>query len=296
MPSYQRFPGNDEFKHDLQNRDVYNFRNHIYSLRRLENHERKERVSVGEYTVEHIMPQNKNLSAQWQTDLGPDWQHIHEKYLHTLGNLTLTGYNSEYSDRPFAQKRDVKGGFKMSPLKLNEGIGERERWDERAINDRAKALANLASRVWEAVYLPEERLAGYRALPDQVPVTSYTIEDHPNLSSGSKCRPLFDAFRKEVLALNPVVTEEFLKLYVAYKAETNFADVVPQVSRLRLSLNMSFQELHDPRGLAKDVTNFGRWGNGDVEVGLSNFEDLQYMMYLVRQAFERQMGNGESEA
>ena len=96
--------------------------------------------------------------------------------------------------------------------------------------------------------------------------------------------------------MNPVVTEEFLKLYVAYKAETNFADVVPQVSRLRLSLNMSFQELHDPRGLAKDVTNFGRWGNGDVEVGLSDFEDLRYVMYLVRQAFERQMGNGESEA
>lgn len=295
MPSYRRFPGDDEFTHDLQNRDVYNFRNHSYLLRRLENHERKERVSVGEYTVEHIMPQNKNLSAQWQTDLGPDWQQIHEKYLHTLGNLTLTGYNSEYSDQPFAEKRDVKGGFKMSPLKLNEGIGTLERWDERAIKARAELLASRASEVWEAVYLPEEQLAEYRALPDQAPVTSYTIEDHPNLSPGSTSRMLFDALRKEIVALNPVVTEEFLKLYVAYKAETNFADVIPQVSRLRLSLNMSFQELHDPRGLAKDVTNLGRWGNGDVEVGLSNLEDLRYVMALVRQAFERQMGNGEGE-
>ena len=295
MPSYRRFPGDDEFKHDLQTRDVYNFRNNSYLLRRLENHERKERASIGEYTVEHIMPQNKDLSAQWQADLGPDWQHIHEKYLHTLGNLTLTGYNSEYSDRPFAEKRDMEGGFKMSPLKLNEGIGERERWDERAINDRAESLANLASRVWGAVYLPEERLAEYRAVPDQAPVPSYTIEDHPNLNPGSTSRILFDALRKEIVALNPVVTEEFLKLYVAYKAETNFADVVPQASRLRLSLNMSFQELHDPRGLARDVSNLGRWGNGDVEVGLSNLEDLRYVMALVRQAFERQMGNGEDE-
>ncbi len=216
--------------------------------------------------------------------------------MHTLGNLTLTGYNSEYSDRPFAAKRDMDGGFKMSPLKLNEGIGTRERWDERAIKARAEFLANLASKVWGAVNLPEEQLAHYRTLPEQGPVSTYTIEDHPNLTPGSTCRPLFDAFRKEVLALNPVVTEEFLKLYVDYKAETNFVDVAPQASRLRLSLNMSFQELHDPRGMAKDVTHIGRWGNGDVEVMLSDLGELRYVMALVRQALERQMGNGESGA
>jgi predicted transport protein len=101
--------------------------------------------------------------------------------------------------------------------------------------------------------------------------------------------------RKEVLALDPCVGEEVLKLYVAYKAETNFVDVVPQKTRLRLTLNMHFHELHDPRGLAKDVTNLGRWGNGDVQVGLSIPEELPYVMGLVRQAFEKQMGNGEAE-
>ena len=64
------------------------------------------------------------------------------------------------------------------------------------------------------------------------------------------------------------MTEEFLKLYVAYKAETNFVDVVPQAKRLRLSLNMGFPEINDPSGICKDVTGLGRWGNGDVEVGL----------------------------
>jgi predicted transport protein len=90
------------------------------------------------------------------------------------------------------------------------------------------------------------------------------------------------------------VTEEFLKLYIAYKAETNFVDVVPQASRLRLALNMQFHELHDPRGIVKDVTNLGRWGNGDVEVGLTSLEDLPYVLGLIRQSFEKQMGNGES--
>lgn len=84
-----------------------------------------------------------------------------------------------------------------------------------------------------------------------------------------------------------------MKLYVAYKAETNFVDVVPQARRLRLSLNMPFNEIFDPRGICKDVTNHGRWGNGDVEVGLHTLEDLPYVMGLIRQSFERQMGETE---
>ena len=83
---------------------------------------------------------------------------------------------------------------------------------------------------------------------------------------------------------------------VAYKAETNFVDVVPQQSRLRLSLNMHFHELHDPKKLAKDVTNLGRWGNGDVEVGLSAAEDMPYVMGLVQQAFEKQMADAEGQS
>jgi hypothetical protein len=104
-------------------------------------------------------------------------------------------------------------------------------------------------------------------------------------------RPVFEAFRKGVLALDPCVTEEFLKLYVAYKAETNFVDVVPQAKRLRLALNLRFAEINDPKGLCKDVTGIGRWGNGDVEIGLSNLEDLPYVLGLVRQSLEMQLGN-----
>jgi len=101
-------------------------------------------------------------------------------------------------------------------------------------------------------------------------------------------RKLWELLRNEILALDPCVNEEFLKLYIAYKAETNFVDVVPQVSRLRLSLNMPFPDLYDPRGVSLDVTNVGRWGNGSVEVGLASPADLPYVMSLIRQAFERQ--------
>ncbi|MGI8684548.1 MAG: DUF5655 domain-containing protein [Acidimicrobiales bacterium] len=121
------------------------------------------------------------------------------------------------------------------------------------------------------------------------PETGFSIEDHPNLLAASR-RALFEKFRSEILALDPMVTEHFLKLYVAYKTETNFVDVVPQVARLRLSLNLPFEVLHDERKQAWDVTGRGHWGNGNIEVGLDESTDFNYIMGLVRQAYEFQMG------
>lgn len=290
LPSYRRFPTDDEFKRDIQTRDLYNFRNCSYWLRRLENHGRKERVAVDQYTIEHIMPQNEDVPPAWRAALGPDWQRIHETYLHTLGNLTLTGYNSEYSDHTFPEKRDMTGGFKESPLKLNAGLGQLQHWNESEIQSRAIRLAELALTVWTAPRLESAVLATYK--PKTPATTTYTVDDHPHLLSPT-IQPLFDALRKAVKALDPVVNEEFLKLYVAYKAETNFLDVIPKAKRLLCSINVPFAELDDPKGLCRDVTGLGRWGNGYAEIHLENLEDLPYIMGLVRQAFERQMGNGE---
>jgi len=287
LPSYRRFPNDEEFRRDIQTRDLYNFRSRSYWLRRMENHGRKERVPVDDYTIEHILPQNENLSEKWKTDLGPEWERIRQDFLHTLGNLTLTGYNSEYSDRSFVEKRDLSGGFAESPLRMNQGLGALTQWNEETIRQRAEKLAKQAVDVWGAPKLDSSIVDAYKP---QVSTAGYSIDDHPHLVAGPM-RELFEAFRKQVVALDPCVTEEFLKLYVAYKAETNFVDVVPQAKRLRLSLNVRFHEIDDPRGICKDVSNLGRWGNGDVEVGLSSAEELPYVMGLVRQSFEKQMGN-----
>ena len=287
MPSYRGFPTDEEFRRQLETRDLYKFPRKAYWLKRLENYGRKERVAVDEYTIEHIMPQNEKLSVAWRTALGDDWKRVQETWLHTLGNLTLTGYNSEYSDRPFPDKRDMVGGFKESPLKLNQGLGSLDNWDEDAIKKRAARLSKTAAKVWAFPELSADVLAAYR-VPEES--TGYSIVDHPYLENGN-VQLLFEAFRKEVLALDPCVTEQFLKLYVAYKAETNFVDVVPQSKRLRLSLNLAFSEINDPKKLCKDVSGVGRWGNGDVEVALENAEHLAYIVGLVRQSFEKQMGS-----
>lgn len=292
LPSYRRFPADDEFTKDLKVRDLYNFGlRRSYWLHRMENFGRKERVPVNEYTIEHILPQNENLSPKWKADLGEEWERIQKTYLHTLGNLTLTGYNAEYSDRPFIEKRDMVGGFRESPLRLNEGLGSLDHWGEQVIKDRAAKLAARAIKVWTPPCLDPAILEAYKPKAE---TAGYTLDDHPYLQSGP-LRDVFEAFRKQVVALDPCVTEEFLKLYVAYKAETNFVDIVPQAKRLRLSLNMKFPEINDPHGICKDVSGLGRWGNGDVEVGLASLEELPYVIGLVRQAFEKQMGNGTDD-
>ena len=288
MPTYRRFPSDEEFREQIKVRDLYNLHSRSYWLRRFENFERKERVPVDEYTIEHIMPQNEDLTPAWKQAIGDDWKRVHEKYLHTLGNLTLTGYNSEYSNRPFKEKRDMEGGFRQSPLRINAGLGELEEWTETTIVQRANTLAKRASDVWRFPDIDADVLNAYRS--EEAVETSYSVEDHPHLSD-SPTKELFEAFRKEVLKLDPCVSEEFLKLYIAYKAETNFVDVIPQAKGLSLSLNMKFVDINDPKGLCRDITGLGRWGNGDVDLKFSRLDELPYVIGLVRQSLERQLGN-----
>ena len=288
MPSYRRFPRDDEFRRALIDRDLYNFPRRQYWLRRLENHGRKERVLLEEYTVEHIMPQNENLSAEWQAALGDDWRDIHNKYLHTLGNLTLTAYNPEYSDRSFPEKRDMSGGFAHSPLNLNEGLGSVSEWNEEAIKRRAGSLADLALAVWAsppAEFSPKVVASG--GVTDNVAL----IDNFQYLERGGISRILLDALRTQLFGLDPCVTEHVWVHYIAYRAETNFVDVVPRASSLRLILNMPYADLDDPRGLAENIAGVGHLGNGDVLIRLTNLEELPYAMAMARQAIQRQMAD-----
>lgn len=283
LPSYRRFPRNEEFSREFSARDLYNMRNRSYWLRRLENYGSKEVAPVENYTIEHIMPQNERLSEAWREMLGPEWERVHREKVHTLGNLTLTGYNSEYSDRAFHEKRDMPGGFRQSPLRLNRTLGEAVCWDETAIAERAQRLATQACEVWPA---PP---ASSTPQPPASRRQNYELMDFPQLASGP-VRELFDALQREVLALDACVTEEFLKHYIAYKAESTIVNVVPQKRQLLLNINIPFANLHDPMGKARDVSEIGRWGNGEAQVVLATSTDVPYVIGLVRQALEQQLG------
>lgn len=143
-----RFPSDEEFRAAFVIKDMYHINNRRYIFSRLENYKTKERVDIEDCTIEHIMPQNKELSVEWQQDLGPNWQEVQARYLHTIGNLTLTGYNSELGDRPFLEKRNMEGGFAHSPLRLNKSLSTLKKWDALAIEKRASELAALAVEIW----------------------------------------------------------------------------------------------------------------------------------------------------
>lgn len=285
--SHRRFPKNEEFIQESLVKDVYNFRNRNYLLRKLENFNRKEIVDIESYTIEHIMPQNKNLSSEWRESLGISWEEIHNTYLHRLGNLTLTRYNSELSDKPFLVKREMKGGFADSPLRLNKELGRLDVWNEDEITKRARSLADLAVRVWKYPQISDEVISKYSKNNSKVETVSYTIADHPELKG--EMLALYDELRKRISNLDSSVRMEYKKLYVAFKTITNFVDIVPQKSRLRISLNMAFREIKDPQGICKDVSNLGRWGNGDVEFSLSSVNEIEYAMFLIKQSFEKQL-------
>nr|WP_121037979.1 DUF262 and DUF1524 domain-containing protein [Helicobacter pylori] len=280
----QRFPNNDEFKEYFITIDFYHFQKKEYFLERLENFERKERVYAHEYTTEHIMPQT--LEEEWERDLGENFQAIHDKYLHTIGNLTLTGYNQEYSNKSFQEKRDMEKGFKQSPLKLNQSLKDLESFGEKEIEKRANDLADWALKIWTYPKLEAETLEKYK----QKGKRENKVYDLSSYKFGSHSRELFDILSKEIKVLDERITEKFNQEYISYMFDKNFVDIVPLKNGLKLYLNMPFNELQDEKNLARDMTIKGHLGNGDIEVKLETKEDIPYCLGLIKQALEKQMG------
>lgn len=149
--SYKRFPSDYEVREKLQTKDIYHFRLRKYLLEALENYYHKEPIDLNtvNYTIEHIMPQNIEHNLSWQQMLGEDWQEVHSLYLHTLGNLTITGYNAEMSNKSFVEKVNGESGFKHSHLKLSESIAQCDVWNKKAIQRRTNILTDIILKIWK---------------------------------------------------------------------------------------------------------------------------------------------------
>ncbi len=277
----QRFPNNDEFKKLFITIDFYKFKKNKYFLERLENFDTKEPVDTQKCNIEHIMPQT--LTPKWQRDLGENFEAIHDKYLHTIGNLTLTGYNQEYSNNSFQEKRDMEKGFKQSPLRLNQSLKDLESFGEKEIEKRANDLADWALKIWTYPNLDAETLEKYK------PKKEKKAYDLSSYKFGSHSRELFDILSKEIKALDERITEKFNQEYISYMFDKNFVDIVVQTKDLKLYLNMPFNELQDEKNLARDMTNKGHLGNGDIEVKLETKENIPYCLGLIKQVLEKQM-------
>ncbi len=277
---YKEFPNDDKFTAAFVSRDIYNMRSRNFILSHLENYGNKAPIIIENYTIEHIMPQNSSLSLEWQQMLGTNWREVQKTYLHTIGNLTLTAYNSEMSDHPFMVKMDMEGGFRESALRLNAYVVKLTEWNEQRIKERASLLADKAKQIWAFPDMTAEELAPYQTV--EKPAERYNIETY---DTNVFTKTLFKVLDRRIQNLSPDVKREFKKLYVAYKLETNFVDIVFQKQRLRISVNMKFSQVIDPNGICRDITGLGRWGNGDVELYMEHTSDVDQIMEIVEQSY-----------
>jgi uncharacterized protein with ParB-like and HNH nuclease domain len=176
----QRFPNNEEFEKTLINKEIYSSqaKNKIFLLESLENYNSAYPVNAENLTIEHVMPQT--LTKEWKIKLGDNWQEVHNKYLHTLGNLSLTAKNSELSNHSLENKQQID--FQISKLKLNYKLDNETEWNEKIIIERAKSLIKNAEEIW-----PYPKTTYSKPIPEE---QTFDLESEDSFS-GSKPSHLF---------------------------------------------------------------------------------------------------------
>lgn len=140
------FPGDEEFRAEFIKCNFYKKGTEFckYTLKLLETFENKEQTDMENITIEHIMPQT--LNSEWRIELGSKFEQIHSEYINTIGNLTLTGYNPELSNKNFELKKRY---YEESNIKMSREIANYDKWKDTEIKDRAEQLFEKAKRIWK---------------------------------------------------------------------------------------------------------------------------------------------------
>ena len=282
----QRFPTDDEFERAILEVDLYHRRNCHHLLSRLENSKQGEPSPVQDYSVEHIMPQT--LGAKWRAMLGDDWEAIHEEWLHRLGNLTLTAYNSEMSNKSFSKKKTTAGGFNDSAVRLNSFVRRQESWTATQIRERGTLLARRALDVWSHHGADEQKLREARLLDLRGRAAAKTSDD---LHLRPKLRSLLDNALQRIRELGGILEVIEKKSVCCYLPPEFFVEILPMTKNLRLLLPLDFDDVSVPEGLeVYDATEWSWIQNRvhtecDLIVDVYDDADIARAMVLVRQAF-----------
>ena len=282
-----RYPNDAEFTREFKTRNMYKMRNLRFLLEKIENYNRKEPISIADFTIEHVMPQNEKISADWEKELGSDYLTVHQIYLHTIGNLTLTAYNPSLSDKSFALKKSTEKGFLKSPLFLNESIAQATQWNKETIENRAELLVKKALVIWAYPNVNQITIDKYQ--PTKQADQGIDFESFNDRFTQTTLN-LYKQLKEKIIAIDPsTIKISYTKRYIAFKAITNFVDVIPYKKKLKLTLNFPFEEVIDPTNMTRDITNVGSWGNGDVEITIEKPDQITPAFEIVKQAYEYQI-------
>jgi uncharacterized protein with ParB-like and HNH nuclease domain/predicted transport protein len=283
----RRFPTDAEFQESLESRDVYEMRNCHYLLDRLEN-DSKEKIDTANFTIEHVLPQNEDLRLEWQTMLGADWKTVQQMWLHRLGNITLTGYNSEYRDRSFEDKKTVQDGFNDSPLRLNKFIREQPAWTSLEMEKRGQLLAAKAVGIWPSLVVDVDAVREAELEERRTQAARYNID---KLEFDTESRALFDLLRPQILALGDDVIELCGPKSVTYRVYDFFVELIPRKRRISLVFNLDYEDCDDPTQRASDATEWAfityASESGGVLFSLNDASHVAPALHIIRQAYER---------
>ena len=288
MEDYKEFPSNEEFEKAFIEKDVYTGRLRNYTLIKLENYSHeKDKMSFDnkDVTIEHVLPENKNLKPYWRKVLGENWQEIQKKYVHTIGNLTFSNkaYNSEMQDYSFEDKMKVEGGIKYSNYRLSDDIANSSKWDIDEIISRSQRLAKDALDIWKIPELSEEVMKKYR---NNIRAEKYQYENmnhYPEMRE--EIRKKYEELDRRILELDEKIQKVYTKHYVAYKYEySNFVEIIIYKWSINVLLDIPFDNIIDEREICEDISNIGSWGTGDVQIKVRNDADIDYIMELIKQS------------
>ncbi|MXZ25071.1 MAG: DUF262 domain-containing protein [Caldilineaceae bacterium SB0665_bin_21] len=251
-----RFPSNEEFLKGVQERDLYSMRVCRHVLDTLENHGQDEVSPLGDYSIEHVMPQALDESGKWETMLGDDWEEIHRTWLHRLGNLTLVGYgrNPSLSNLSFLEKREHSLGFRHSAVRLNRYIREQDKWTETEMRERGAEMALRAIGIWpypeaDVLLVQDKDVAELKARS--------VTRDISGVSMSAKTRALLNDLRDRVQTLGEVISVVENRSLCFYDGSGDFfAEFIPMKGSVRLLVPGPFEELEDSDGIAADAK---RW-------------------------------------
>lgn len=285
MPAAYAFPEDAEFERALTEENLYQKRVRFHVLDALENRDRNEQVDTAGFSIEHVMPQNRNLHENWRRMLGENWQEVQKTWLHRLGNLTLTGYNASYSDRPLEEKQMIENGFRQSPIRLSEDLRYATAWTATEMEARGKKLAARALKIWPALNADTQMI---RAMARAELKSRAALRKVSDLEMSPGAQTLFDLLSARIRGDFPEVIEMTEKKSVSYHDPEFFAELIPRAQGIGVLIGIDYNEVEEPDELVQDTSaqNFvvNATYSGGVLLNVRTPEQADRAMKVITQA------------
>lgn len=275
MPAAYAFPEDEDFERALLEGDLYHKRVCKHVLDGLENRDSKEQSDTAGYSIEHIMPQNEKMPEAWRVMLGEGWKVVRQTWLHRLGNLTLTGYNSTYSDKPLAEKQTIKHGFRQSSVRLNQDVRDAPVWTEAEMSARGERLAARALTVWPRLDADTKVIREMEREELKTRAASRCLD---KIVMTDEAKAMFNALRDRIKADFPEVIEMAEAKSVSYHDPDFFLEVIPRKRGLGLLIGIDYNEVDGQDETVQDTANYSFVMNASYQGGvLINLRDLDHL-------------------